>query len=103
ANLPRIPGSRLYTILRLDGPMLGFSEPVTVSFDNLRVGLNGPRVSHLRTLIITLHSDRSLSVEVVKQAPFGEGEPSALEHFVHSFGASQWAEHVQEVIRSGMD
>ena len=103
ANLPRLAQGRLYTIARLDGPMLGFTEPVSVTFDNLRIGQVGPRVAHLRTLILTLHSDRSLSVELVRYAASAADEPSALVHFVTEYPRSAWASHVEEVILSGLD
>lgn len=103
ANLPPLAEGKLYTIARFDGPMLGFTEPVSVTFDNLRVGQIGPRVAHLRTLILTLHSDRTLSVELVRFAPSAPDEPSALAHFVTAFPHSGWTSYIQEVIRAGID
>jgi len=103
ANLPRLSQGRLYTVTRLDGPMLGFVEPVAVSFDNLRIGTIGPRVAHLRTIILTLHADRSLTVNIVRTPESAAEEPSALEYFVAAFPESAWTEHVREVILSGLD
>lgn len=103
ANLPPLAAGRLYTLARLDGPMLGFVDPVSVTFDNLRVGQIGPRVAHLRTLILTLHSDRSLSVDLVRFSATAPDEPSALVHFVTQYPESGWASHVQEVVLSGLD
>src|SRR5690606_15885001 len=96
------PG-RFYTLARLDGPMLGFEEPVSVTFNNLRVGQIAPRVAHLRTLILTLHLDRTLSVELVRSAPSAPDDPSALEHFVAAYPDSGWTPHVQEAILAGLD
>ncbi len=83
--------------------MLGFVEPVAVSFDNLRIGTIGPRVAHLRTIILTLHADRSLTVNIVRTPESAAEEPSALEYFVAAFPESAWTEHVREVILSGLD
>lgn len=103
ANLPRLTPGRFYTLARLDGPMLGFEEPVSVTFNNLRVGQIAPRVAHLRTLILTLHLDRTLSVELVRSAPSAPDDPSALEHFVAAYPDSGWTPHVQEAILAGLD
>lgn len=103
ANLPRLSAGRFYTLTRLDGPMLGFVEPVTVSFDNLRIGQIGPRVAHLRTVIVTLNPNRTLSVEIVRASASAPDDPSALAYFVSAFPSSEWTPHVEEVILSGLD
>ena len=83
--------------------MLGFVEPVTVSFDNLRIGQIGPRIAHLRTVILTLSPNRSLSVEIVRTAPSAPDDPSALAYFIATYPGSAWAPHVKEAILSGVD
>lgn len=103
ANLPRLAQGRFYTISRLDGPMLGFVEPVAVSFDNLRIGQIGPRVAHLRTLIVTLNPDRTLSVEIVRSTATAPDDPSALAYFLEVYAHSAWAPHVEEAVLSGLD
>ena len=91
ANLPPLSPGRFYTIARLEGPMLGFVEPVTVSFDNLRIGQIGPRVAHLRIVSVSLNPNRSLSVDVVRTASSGPDDPSALAYFAAAYPGSAWA------------
>lgn len=97
-NLPRLSGSELYSIAEIEGQVFGFEGPVVVTFDNLQANRVGTRVSDLKTVVLTLHADRTLSVDVVESLPSEAPGMTTLERFLSLYPNSGWADDVQDAL-----
>lgn len=96
-NLPR--GIEDYEVLRFTGHMLGIDDPVELSFVDLFVGRQAPRVANLETLIITLTSEHAVQIDIVNAEQLHPDEPSPSNHFINTFPSSGWSEFVKEIHR----